>query len=1088
MGKSHSRARARRLLWRWAGPVWLTLCVAACSASGAGVVGGGGESLPSPLAQMLPGLPSGADDRPGRVSAREQDNVHYGSEYWQKASPGADVTDTRMVLHGPSAVSCAWAIYQWSGFVDGLVPNSITVEAGLDSGREYWLALSDYSAGHWRLIGPRDEEYYTHGFDSQTLFSSPNGNVYVAVICDRQNALLVNKLNLKANEDIDPPIAPSGLSVDNIQTRSAHLFWLENPDPDVLGYKLWRGPSGSFMPGDAGVVLVTADIDYLTLEYELDGLEPDTQYYYKLTAFDVAFNESLPSGVCAFKTLINAAPQPGFSWSPAFIQAGREVSFDPAETLDPGDEIEDLSFSWDFDNDGSIDTVTTGPALVPHTYATRGLYECTLTVDDGEFEASLTKDLVVSFKYDFHNVGAADGRPASLNSADTDPASGRIAVGLTDNGPPEVLYYSDEGWDSIPLEDTPGDFLLDVALGPGKLSALTISYEYKFGYADSINWYILEYFGSGWHTVRSGKKGDNVVAHAQLCSASNGRYSFALTSAHSPVPEHEGDVPPVVEPDFSLNWWHEKANGSFATGSVGFGPGDPRPIEALRENSTSYFVYPAAAMHVIEAQDTLSTDLSYHSVPDASSIVLEPGPSGGQVAWLVSTTGGELYWGDNYGAANDPSQHFAPAVTASFVVGLWPVADNEAQFYWTARQADGRTLLRGFDSAGADEYDLGAGYGYAAYGAGGYLVDGSEEGVYIAVQEERDGEIVGYFMADGNLFRKEVLYDPSGIAPALGASAPVIFPDGSLSVLFQQMYPTALRANAGALNLPHTVSLLGNDNFMIPTDACPTGNGREFLTASVSTSQDLILHRCDDASSGDEQILVGDVWHCALERHPDSGEVMLVYTQDGGRELHARTYSGGSWSAPTTVVDGSLYVPRMELAPMAGGGFGLAYLESLGQLKLVEKSGLSWGIPVAVLSNLVNDYGGIGLSYSPDGDCACVVEQAEAPQGVQLGLRPAGSLGFSWEEVEATNGNQAQSCKVYFGDNGPVVFYYNAIWPATGFGIRVLEKYEGNWHGELFDFPFYNVPVGTAVDADGNIVVSGVFGIPAQAVYAVIYR
>lgn len=1086
----------RTRLGRARAPVGLLICaglalaglLAGCGSSRAALVALDKGEPPDPHSDQLPALPSGELDQPGRFISKEFNNVHYGSEYWDKSTPGADVTDTRMVLYGPGGEKGAWAIYQWSGFTGGLVPNTITVETELSGDNEFWLAFSDYSSGRWRFSGPRDEEYFTYGFDAQTQFASPNGNIYVAVICDREHAALVDKLNLKANKDIDPPAPPSGLSVDQIQTRTAHLFWNQNPDADVLGYKLWQGQSGSFNPGDPGVVLVSGDIDYLTTDYDLTGLEPDTQYYYKLTAFDVAFNESLPSGLCTFKTLVNVPPVPDFSWTPPFIQAGRSVIFDPADTQDPGDDITKHLFSWDFDNDGTFDQVATGPVKVSHSYPARGFYECTLQVDDGEFVRSVTKQFVVSFKYDFYNVGAADGRPGYLNSGDVDAATGRIAVGLTTSGPPGVLYFHNGSWEEILLEDTPGDNLLDVALGPGTLSALTISYEYKFGYADSINWYILEYGQGGWQTVRSGKKGDNVVAHAQLCSAPNGRYSFALTSGHSPVPEHEGDVPPVEEPDFFLNWWHEKANGSFATGSVPFGTGNPLPLEIARENGRSMVCYALSAMHVIDVLDTQVTDTSYHNVPAARSLCVEHGPGAGEIAWLVCTTTGDLYWGDNFGSANNASQHLTPAVPASLTLGLWPTADNEAQFYWLARESNGRTQIHGHDSATADDYDLGHGYGYASNGAGGFFIDGSDTGVYFATQEDRDGQVMGYFLSDGNMLRKEVLFDPSGVAPALGASAPIIFPDGSLSVLFQQMYPTALRANADALNLPPATALVGDENYLIPNDACPTGNGREFLTATVSDSLDLILHRCDDNPTGDEQLLIPGVWHCCLERNPDSGEVLLVYTQTGGKSIDARSWSGGNWGAPQTIVTSSNFMPLMSLASRPGGGFGLAYLEQQGSLKLIEKAGPNWGLPATLTSALVNDVAGLGLTYSPAGDCACVMEQAEAPKGVYLGQRPSGSPGFTWEVVEPTNGNQTTSVRVYYGETGPVVFYYNAIWPTVGFGIRVLEKYNNTWHGELFDFPFYNVPVGTAVDPNGNIVVSGVFGVPAQAVYAVIWR
>jgi hypothetical protein len=116
----------------------------------------------------------------------------------------------------------------------------------------------------------------------------------------------------------------SGYSVDNLAPfapgpvagtyagGSAHLRWNPNTEPDLLGYRVYRGTVASFTPGPGNLVGAPPDTGFV----DVAGLPA----FYKVTAVDVHGNESLaslvlPSGALGVDgsppaTLSFARPEP----------------------------------------------------------------------------------------------------------------------------------------------------------------------------------------------------------------------------------------------------------------------------------------------------------------------------------------------------------------------------------------------------------------------------------------------------------------------------------------------------------------------------------------------------------------------------------------------------------------------------------------------------------------------------------------------------------------------------------------------------------------------------------------------------------
>jgi hypothetical protein len=91
------------------------------------------------------------------------------------------------------------------------------------------------------------------------------------------------------------PLAPAPFT-GQYAGGEVHLHWDPNAEPDLAGYRLYRGTSASFVPGPASLVAALPDTGY--------GGAPGQPYYYKLSAVDSHGNESpftalTPSGTLA---------------------------------------------------------------------------------------------------------------------------------------------------------------------------------------------------------------------------------------------------------------------------------------------------------------------------------------------------------------------------------------------------------------------------------------------------------------------------------------------------------------------------------------------------------------------------------------------------------------------------------------------------------------------------------------------------------------------------------------------------------------------------------------------------------------------
>lgn len=99
--------------------------------------------------------------------------------------------------------------------------------------------------------------------------------------------------------DVFPPAPPEGVIAASAQGIIS-LFWTANPEPDVVGYYVYRAPSAE-APESAWVRLNARPHPLTT--YRDQTVRPGERYAYRITAVDRAGNESRPSTIVVQEVL-----------------------------------------------------------------------------------------------------------------------------------------------------------------------------------------------------------------------------------------------------------------------------------------------------------------------------------------------------------------------------------------------------------------------------------------------------------------------------------------------------------------------------------------------------------------------------------------------------------------------------------------------------------------------------------------------------------------------------------------------------------------------------------------------------------------
>lgn len=1160
----------------------------------AGCGGSGGTGVAS-LTQLekpaqvgppsLPAFP--VDEQPVEVRVTSaQDNIQLGKDAADKSDEGA-TPDGDSLLLDSSPDSIAWGMWRWGAFSATIIPESLTVDATPAGPSQYWLLLSNYDTTAWEIVGPLTDTSYSMDYDAGTDYTSPLGYSYAALIVVDGDNLDVAQLNLVSSADVNPPLAPQGLTlngvtsssasiswdansepdlhayriysnpdiedfavddpgttlhgevdsdttsftvtdldsattyyirvsavdvalnesplseavaattdptsnylppydltVDNLGSSWAEFHWTEPTDPDPLGYYFYSGPDADFQKDDPGVELLNKTGPVSGDHWTIEGLNGDTEYFVKGRSYYIGAIYSELSEAMTFTTPASSPPVPAFNYSPQIVQAGQETWFNPTGTTDEDTDVNDLSFMWDFENDGTDDLTTTGPELVNHIYADRGPVTAKLTVSDGT-PVSLTKDFVVTFGYESYQPGASAGDDAKVKAVAVDSATGRVAS-LCVQGTQfaKLRYYNGTSWQDIDTSLIDGNTYQDIALTSTGFALLVHQIE------PALSWILYTWSGGSWSMNTKESADADGIDDGRLAIADNGRMSVAVL-AFNVAGENT---------NFKLMTWHEKADSTFATDvQTGLGTNAREQIGVERSDTTSYFLYSFGGditqweyTDSTDAQSTVQTysDINTHLLTDKDP------DDHSHVFWAAATDGSRVYYGDNYGTANGGSQYYTTANSATGVLGVGLVGDNEGLFCWSDEESDGFQNLYMYDttaSGGSGQlYDVAGDYGLVSGGSGAYLEDSGTPGIYTAATEPRDGECTGRHVVDGGIMLTDELYSPEGGAHVGAYHQALGFADGSIRFLSEQIYPTAINTYAAFAGDTYAVSEAGQDNWCIPHAACVTSVADEYFVGSLTEAspKEFLLYRFSGgAQTGVLEENLNEMGEPQLAFNAGASEVALFGLTDSDTDLSVWSWDGGSWSADTTIHSGTAQIETLKVASTSDGEWGVAFIDTDENVQLLETSSGVWGTAQVLTTDEVNGPSGIGLDYHADGHTAIVVERRGADPGLFIGVRPDGGS-FSWEEIADTNGTKLRSLYSFYHEPNPVVLYYWRDNPASSSRVHVAEKFDGSWENVEFDFQMHGAPISARLDADGNIIMAGyrLIGDPHGASIAIIYN
>ncbi len=156
------------------------------------------------------------------------------------------------------------------------------------------------------------------------------------------------------------------------------VAWDPNPETDIAGYNVYYGVTGSGVTNKVTPGTAT--------QQQIISLQPQTQYWFYVTAFNIAGLESDPSQVLSYTTPVNQ--------SPTVTLGADRIAIIP-DTISITAQANDdyltpvaLAKTWLQLSGPAAVTVTGGATLSPSfQFAVPGTYAFRLTVNDGNLSA-----------------------------------------------------------------------------------------------------------------------------------------------------------------------------------------------------------------------------------------------------------------------------------------------------------------------------------------------------------------------------------------------------------------------------------------------------------------------------------------------------------------------------------------------------------------------------------------------------------------------------------------------------------------------------------------------------------------------------
>jgi chitodextrinase/sugar lactone lactonase YvrE len=190
---------------------------------------------------------------------------------------------------------------------------------------------------------------------------------------------LFNDSNEVTDTTRGPDLPPAAVVLadppEQITETSVLLEWSKNSDPDFARYIVHRSTTRGFNPQPATEVRNITDP--AQLRYNVTGLKPNTQYYFKVAVQDAAGQTNNSNEVRA-RTWAVDVPPTADAGGDRTVTVGKIMAL-AGSGFDTDGWV--VLYEWDFETDGAWDSATTN-GNVTHIYQAVGLYTATLRVTD----------------------------------------------------------------------------------------------------------------------------------------------------------------------------------------------------------------------------------------------------------------------------------------------------------------------------------------------------------------------------------------------------------------------------------------------------------------------------------------------------------------------------------------------------------------------------------------------------------------------------------------------------------------------------------------------------------------------------------
>jgi PKD repeat protein len=150
----------------------------------------------------------------------------------------------------------------------------------------------------------------------------------------------------------------------------------------------------------------------------------------------------------AFKVDVNLNPVAQFTYAPGNPLVGQAVTFNASASTDP--EGESLTYTWDFDSDGTPEKADLTDPITTYTFPSSGEYLITLTVFDGTWHVSATELIEVrnisnrqpKAAFTYSPVNPVEGQEITFDASDSSDPDNQPLMYKWDLGDGTISEYS----------------------------------------------------------------------------------------------------------------------------------------------------------------------------------------------------------------------------------------------------------------------------------------------------------------------------------------------------------------------------------------------------------------------------------------------------------------------------------------------------------------------------------------------------------------------------------------------------------------------------------------------------------------------